>query len=111
MARPRRRFRRRFLFDAFDVLIGPEREGRFASDDEWDECVTGMEAWYRVNGEAFEADHLSPGSRSWAWWRFVQGEDVPSHGEEFARLQKFGVLTAAEELEGTQSIETQLSGK
>ncbi len=104
MARPQRRFRRRFLFDAFDLLLGPEREGRFSSDDEWDECVTGMESWYRVNGEAFEASHSYPGSRSWAWWRFVRGEDVPSPGEEFARLQDLGVLTVAEELEVAQSI-------
>ena len=97
--RVRRRFAQRFRFDTFDLLIGPEFEGRFTSEDEWQQLVDAMEGWYRVNGFDFEAEHAYPGSRSWAWWRFVAREAMPTPNREFTRLQELDALTVEEEAE------------
>ena len=97
--RVRRRFARRFLFDVFDLLIGPEFEGRFTSQGEWQQLVDAMEGWYRVNGPDFEVEHAYPGSRSWAWWRFVAREAMPTAGSELSRLRELDVMTPEEEAE------------
>ncbi len=99
MPRPRLRSSRRFQFDSFDVLIGPERAGRFNSDEEWQSTVDAMAAWYRVHGEQFERDFRYAGARSWAWWMFVRGEEPPPPAEEFTRLQELGEISVEEELD------------
>lgn len=101
MPRSRRRSASRFHFDDFDLLISPEREGRFNSEAEWERCVSAMRAWYALHGAEWEAEQALelPGRRSWAWWTFVAGEAMPPHDDELRRLQELRVLTVEEQLQ------------
>jgi alkanesulfonate monooxygenase SsuD/methylene tetrahydromethanopterin reductase-like flavin-dependent oxidoreductase (luciferase family) len=83
--------------DEFQVVLGP---GMYRDDTDADveERTELLEAWWGIYGEDFERRHREriPGSRSWCWWAFEAGEEMPCRDECVQRLLELDALDGAE---------------